>query len=377
MKRSVVSILTALLIFSMSTPGLAQESAGLDAAAGAGPKVVESIKITPAQQRAALDFWTREVTAAAQPMQIILDASAASVDVAAKSQPQAAEPMGQVASGAPAADADAVAQAAFPDEWAALAASSEGQPVDEPTGTSQVFDSYTVNQASALWQIYPHKWIGRLSFTTPGGTSYCSGTSISGNVMLTAAHCIYDTTNNQFYSNWVFRPAYRNGTSPYGAFAATTCWVLTAWVNLSGSFAINTWSRHDVGVCKMGNNAAGQTLNNAVGWMGRQWNQPYIRHFFNMGYPFNDYNNNPLANAGLYLRTCVAESFQQTTETRGMGCNYGPGISGGPWIAGYKISLVAGYADGVNSGLFVGTRNLYGPRFNSNNIVPLCTAATC
>jgi hypothetical protein len=132
-----------------------------------------------------------------------------------------------------------------------------------------------------------------------------------------------------------------------------------------------------VGVCNMGTNAAGQTLNNAVGWMGRQWNWPYIRHFFNMGYPFNDYNNNPMGNAGQYLRTCVAESFQQTTETRGMGCNYGPGISGGPWIAGYKQFQVAGAADGVNSGLFIGTQNLYGPRFNSNNIVVLCNAAGC
>jgi V8-like Glu-specific endopeptidase len=195
--------------------------------------------------------------------------------------------------------------------------------------------------------------------------------------MLTAAHCIYDSTNNAFYSNWVFTPAYRNGSAPYGAFAATTCWVLTAWVNLAGGYSINTWARHDVGVCKMGNNGAGQSLNAAVGFMGRQWNYPYVRHFHDLGYPFNNYQNVPIVNAGKYLRTCAAESFQQTTETRGQGCNWGPGISGGPTMTAYAPNVVSGYADGVNSGLFVGTQNLYGARFNSNNIVPLCTAAGC
>ncbi|MBK8049651.1 MAG: hypothetical protein IPK16_22615 [Anaerolineales bacterium] len=77
------------------------------------------------------------------------------------------------------------------------------------------------------------------------------------------------------------------------------------------------------------------------------------------------------------MRTCAAESFQQTTETRGMGCNWGPGISGGPWMIKYAPGVLQGWADGVNSGLFIGTQNLYGPRFNSNNIVPLCSAAGC
>ena len=143
----------------------------------------------------------------------------------------------------------------------------------------------TLQPIAALQTVYPHRWVGRVTFTTPSGTSFCSGTSISNNIMLTAAHCIYDSTNNQFYSNWALSPAYRNGSAPYGTFAATRCWVLTAWVNLTGSFAINTWSRHDVGVCNMGNNSSGTTLNNAVGWMGRQWNYPYIRHFHTLGTP--------------------------------------------------------------------------------------------
>lgn len=66
---------------------------------------------------------------------------------------------------------------------------------------------------------------------------------------VTAAHCVYDTAVNQFYANWVFTPAFRNGSAPYGSFSATACTILTAWVNLSGGFSINSWTRYDVAVC--------------------------------------------------------------------------------------------------------------------------------
>jgi V8-like Glu-specific endopeptidase len=345
--------------------------------------LVTSRVISPAEQQAALAFWTHDAIAQAQPLPMPVQLGPAEIDQTALSQPEITGEPGFAAAGLAASDADQVAQAAYPDDWARLeeneaaTAGLDSGSLLGPEGSSQTHTSYTVNQAAALQTMYPHRWIGRLSFSVPGGTSYCSATSISGNVMLTAAHCLYDSTNNAWYSNWVFTPAYRNGSAPYGTFPATQCWVLTDWVNLVGLYAINTWARHDVGVCKMGVNSAGQTLNAAVGWMGRQWNYSYIRHFHDLGYPFRDYNDALLAGAGLYLRTCVAESFQQTVETRGMGCYYGRGISGGPWMVGYAVSLVAGAADGVNSGLFIGTQNMYGPRFNSNNIVPLCTAATC
>ncbi len=154
-----------------------------------------------------------------------------------------------------------------------------------PTGTFGVYTSYIVNQKPPLWKVYPHKWDGKLTFSVPGGGASCSATVISGNNIVTAAHCIYDTTNNQFYSNWVYTPAYRNGAAPYGIFTAQTCWVLTAWVNLSGSFSINSWTRHDVAVCKLNQNSAGKTINAAVGWAGRLWNASYTQLVFNSGYP--------------------------------------------------------------------------------------------
>lgn len=377
-KTVSVYVLLVIALLMLSTGVQAQAPEGDQPQ---GDLVVTTV-ISPAEQQAALAFWDRKALASAQPLEFPVDFGPAEVDKAALVEQGAAEAPGFAPAGRAAPGADKVAQAAYALDWAALRGDLEALGLDDadlraPEGTSQVYTSYIVNQVASMQTLYPHRWIGRISFQVPGGTAYCSGTSISGNVMLTAAHCLYDSTNNRWYSNWVFTPAYRNGNAPYGTFAAQQCWVLTAWVNLSGNYAINSWARHDVGVCKMGRNSANQTLNNAVGWMGRQWNASYTQHFHNLGYPFRNYNNALLTDAGKWLRTCVAESFQQTTETRGMGCNLGGGISGGPWMVNYAPGVVSGNASGVNSGIFIGTQNIYAGRFNSNNIVPLCNAAGC
>jgi hypothetical protein len=384
--KVVVSLFLLVALLVLGVVVQARSFTGIKAsvpAADAAPVV--SLEISPAEQEAALAFWTRERLKAAKPMEMPKQAGPAEVDLSARSSLETEGPYGFVTSGLAAPDADRIAKAAYPQDWLEVEGlEGFGAPdavgpdaLGMPTGTSQTYTSYKINTLSSVQNVYPHRWVGRLSFSTPGGTSYCSGTAISGNVMLTAAHCLYDSTNNRWYSNWVFTPAYRNGNAPFGTFAAQVCWVLTAWVNLSGGYAINTWAQHDVGVCKMGNNSAGQSLNSAVGWMGREWNFSYIRHVHNMGYPFRDYNNAVITDAGKYLVTCVADTFQQPTEVRGMGCNWGGGISGGPWVRDYAQNVVTGWATGVNSGIFVGTQNIYGARFNSNNIVPLCNSAGC
>jgi hypothetical protein len=387
-KIKLVSMLV-LLVIAFQVFGLKVQAATASeiekaemAQVQADDKVLAERPRTAAQQAKAISFWTRKAIASASPMELLVQEGPAEVDRSAT--PETIGTPGFASPGIAAPGADRIAKAAFPSDWEA----SGGSPAASITadmmgaeagrGTSAIFTSYIVNQWLPAQTIYPHTWVGRFSFVTPNGTSFCSATSISNNIMLTAAHCVYDTSSaNQFYTNKVFTPAYRNGSAPYGTFPTVQCRVLTTWVNLSGSFAINTWSRHDVAVCKMGTNAAGQTLNGAVGWMGRQWDWPYVRHYHDLGYPFRDTNDVLLTDAGKYLRTCAAESFQQTTETRGLGCDLSRGISGGPWVIGYAPNVVSGWADGVNSGFFKGTANEYSARFNSNNIVVLCNAAGC
>ena len=256
-------------------------------------------------------------------------------------------------------------------EVADLVAAESPTGKDALTGTSQVYTAYFLD-ASVIQKLFPHRVVGRTS--SPAGT--CTATSISNNHIVTAAHCVYNTTTNVWTSNIVFQPAYRNGNAPYGTFPVGACTILTAWVNRAGSYSIS-WAKDDVAVCNMGNNSAGQTLNNAVGWAGREWNFGYDRHFYNLGYPGRNYNNVTIPNAGKYLHACVAESGLYATDIRRMGCNMGPGISGGPWLANYALNRVQGNVSGVNSGIFIGQQNAYGARFSSANIVPICNATAC
>ena len=346
-----------------------------------------SESVSASRQAAALAYWTRARIAAAPALALPVDRSAGGIDAAVLYEPEVIDPGRSSPAGAPDPNAGRIAQAVFWQDWAAVESEEESvtdesaleEPADTMAGTPGIYTFYDVNTNTALWNIFPHKWDGKLTFTTPQGGSSCSATVISGNNIVTAAHCVYDTpSRNQFYTNKVFTPAFRNGSAPFGTFATTVCTVLTSWVSLSGGFSINTWSRHDVAVCTLGRNSLNQTINQAVGFAGRLWDAGNNQQVFNSGYPQRTYTNGLISNGPTqYLRACHAETFLQTTQTLGSGCFWGPGISGGSWLVGYKPFVVTGRVNSVNSGLFIGQQNLYGARFNSSNIVPLCNARGC
>lgn len=337
--------------------------------------------ISEKQQAAASAYWTREKIAATRTVPLPVDKGLAQPDTAAVEEMEALGPMGSEPPAMADPDAARIARLAYAQDWADLdkdRTDGTDEAADSTAGTSGIYTSYDVNTNTALWQIYPHVWTGKLVFSTSGGGASCSATSIKGNTFVTAAHCVYDTTNNVFYSNWVFAPAYRNGSAPYGTFTATACTVLTAWTNLSGSYSINSWTRYDVAVCSVGNNSAGQSLSSAVGYAGKLWNAGNNQLVFLSGYPAKTYTDATISNGpAQYLRSCTAETFLQTTDTLGSGCNWGAGISGGPWLTGYKPFVVSGQINSVVSGLYIGQQNLYGIRFTSNNIVTLCSVRGC
>lgn len=237
---------------------------------------------------------------------------------------------------------------------------------------------YPVNEKTALWKLYPHVLMGKLNFTTAAGNSSCSATAIRNNHIVTAAHCVFGTSGeNVWYSNKVFTPAYRNGNAPFGTFPTTQCRVLRGWINLSGSYRIKTWARHDVAVCRTGKNSAGWTLNEAVGYAGYSYNYNYKQLHFVSGYPARDINDKLLSGPAQYLRSCTGESFQHASQVLGSGCSYGRGISGGSWLKNYNANYVTGQVNSVNSGVYVGEKNIYGARFTSSNIKRLCNASGC
>ena len=391
-----------VVFLSSSLASAAGSAPGGAAKVSKGPQPATfTIRVTPQQQAAALAYWTRQRVADTPALAMPVDNNYSIADEAALAEPTDLGPEESTGPGAAALGAVAKARAAFAEDWAALnesmapeagaaveaesdilgATAIANVPTDSPAdimaGTPNVYTFYIVNAQAALQKIYPHQWVGRLTFNTPSGSASCSATAISGNNIVTAAHCVYDTTANKAYSQWVFTPAYRNGAAPFGTFAATYCTVTNNWINLTGSYDIGTWARHDVAVCTLGRNAAGQTLNDAVGFAGRIWNTGNNQLVFNSGYPQSDINGTVLSSPTQYLRSCTAETFLYTTETLGSGCIFGPGISGGSWLISYKPFMISGKVVSVNSGFFSGSQNLFGARFNSGNIVPLCNTRGC
>jgi len=205
---------------------------------------------------------------------------------------------------------------------------------------------FTRYEAFPSFTIYPYKTVGKVFFTEPGiGNFVCSASSIGGDGVITAAHCVHDSATGTFWSNWVFVPAYRDGVAPYGQWTANHLWFLSAYQDGG-----NGDSRFDIGGAVL--NRKGTTkISASVGFLGFQWNQTTTAtsaHWAILGYPqaapFN----------GNRLQICQA-SFAYTAggsapSPIGAGCDQTGGTSGGPWIRSFSGNAGAtNYANGVNS----------------------------
>ena len=349
-----------------------------------------TLVISEQDQQAALAYFTPETIEEAQAFPMPVDYGEGGVDPAAL---MADEIVTGPAGSQPAGKADPIVDLisqknianAFLRQHAGME-TSEAIDVDEilevdqladtEAGTASTYTYYDVNYYTNMWNVYPHKWMGKLTFTTPTGTASCSATVLKNGNIVTAAHCVYDTGTNTWYSGWVFTPSYRNGYAPYGTFSGARAIVLGAWANLTGSYSINSWARYDVAVIKLNKNAQGYTVNQKVGWAGYSWNASSNQLVFNSGYPARNYADTSISvGPAQYLRSCTAETFLQTTNTLGSGCYWGRGISGGSWLRNYKPFIVSGWVNSVNSGLYIGQQNNYGARFTDTNIIPLCSSS--
>ena len=185
---------------------------------------------------------------------------------------------------------------------------------------------------------YPSAY-GKVFFTSNSGVNYvCSGSAlVSANesVVWTAGHCVNEGPG-AFYKNFLFVPAYRDGSAPYGKFAASELLTTPGWAS-SGQWGV------DLGAAVVGTNASGLTLSDAVDEAPIVFNAPRNQAYRMYGYPAAK------KFSGLRLRVCQTawsmDDGSATPATKGAACDMTGGSSGGPWVTeGGAVASVVSYS---------------------------------
>lgn len=185
---------------------------------------------------------------------------------------------------------------------------------------------------------YPSAY-GKVFFTSNSGVNYvCSGSAlVSANesVVWTAGHCVNEGPG-AFYKNFLFVPAYRDGSAPYGKFAASELLTTSGWAT-TGQWGV------DLGAAVVGTNASGLSLSDAVEEAPIVFNAPRNQAYRMYGYPAAK------KFSGQRLRVCQTgwgmDDASASPATMGAACDMTGGSSGGPWVTeGGAVASVVSYS---------------------------------
>ncbi|WP_030193485.1 peptidase [Streptomyces sp. NRRL S-87] len=210
------------------------------------------------------------------------------------------------------------------------------------------------------------KTSGRIFFTFQGRTASCSGDSVTsqnGSTVITAGHCV--KYQGAWHTNWIFVPAYDNGSAPYGQWSATATFATDQW---AASEDIN----YDVGLAVVAP-LNGQKLGSVVGAQGLQFNGGYNKPMYAFGFPAaSPYD-------GTRLIYCSGNSSKDFlfSKDHGLGCNMTGGSSGGPWFTSFNESAGTGLQVSVNSfGYNFLPNRMFGPYFGPEALAAYNRAQT-
>lgn len=178
--------------------------------------------------------------------------------------------------------------------------------------------------------------VGALFFTSgTNQTHFCTASvvnSLTGNLVLTAAHCVYGST---YASNIEYVPAYHDGKQPYGAWPVQTITVADGWKkshNPNLDFAFLTVTPPA---------GTGKPIQFVTGGLWLGINAGYDHKIEVIGY--NNTDDAPIK--------CATTSFEFRTGQMKFFCrDYQDGTSGGPWILGYNGTTGTGTVFGVIGG---------------------------
>ncbi|MEV4461785.1 hypothetical protein, partial [Microbispora sp. NPDC049633] len=170
---------------------------------------------------------------------------------------------------------------------------------------------------------------------------WCSASTVpSGNrnLILTAAHCVYDRDRGTWRTKGIYMPFYRYGPDPaYGSWVLDQAFVSQDW--LSGGGRTNDVAFVTVRPRSDGVRIEDVTGSNGMGFFPPPWYQGTV-----FGYPGEPpYDGNLQMNCTVYISLSIAK------------CPFTGGSSGGPWVRDYQNERRWGYVTGLTSTGVAGT----------------------
>jgi len=209
--------------------------------------------------------------------------------------------------------------------------------------SSRVFPMFTGAAAPfSADRAYPYITAGTLFFSIDGQPYLCSASVIQHRIVATAGHCVHSGTSSGFYSNWLFVPAFRDGTAPLLTWNWRVVIVTDDWafgggeVPNAADYAMIAFDDQPVG-------GRARALGDLTGWLGWQTLSLADNHTSKLGYPCN------LDGCGK-MQIITSAAFQVVEPNNvEYGSDAEGGSSGGPWIQNFQ-HLQDGGGTGKNNG---------------------------
>jgi V8-like Glu-specific endopeptidase len=183
---------------------------------------------------------------------------------------------------------------------------------------------------------YPFLTAGKLFFTDPMTDEdfVCSGSVLRMRIVVTAGHCVAEPSKNAarryFFTNFMFVPAYNDGTAPVGSWTANQEYVANAWYHSNGHVP----NRQDVAMLVITDGGTGMTaqkIGAVTGVLGYLTKKLGNNDVTMLGYPTNLDN-------GQRMEETYAHTFKKAGHNTFIyGSAMGGGASGGPWIMDFGV----------------------------------------
>jgi V8-like Glu-specific endopeptidase len=260
------------------------------------------------------------------------------------------------------------------------AADGERRPATTKAGASFVGLELPWHSATRYGYAPSIPAVGRLWFTSGGSRLACTATAITNNIVVTAAHCVYDTSTRQWSKKLAFVPGVNGTRRPYGKFPGRTTivpsrWTDPAWQRGPGTGG-HAYFAQDFAFVVLRPNRAGRHVGSYVQPFGLLANAP-SGSIYHLGYPYEGpFSSCTAKNCRPWHVSSPIQRYSQYAGGKydvGISAYTSGGMSGGPWFQEYNgqwyvasVLSHGGKAYSANGGRYFTTD--YGAYFDDDTL---------